>query len=611
MCRPTIWELSLEKFSTTETELKIVRREVTRGGSDIIVAFIDTEGLDLGIDTLPPEPYIPQLEEGYTTIVAPIDSDGDAVDAAEIEDPEDTPILDNTMAIVDLNKIYFYIDTYVKLSKPPADNWELLLRPANGFLNFLNAADQKLFCLFYIEARRYIDSEFMLNNTNMISINDVATQLGNRLYDLARAMDLPAKLIYYAANPEISGIIIPDLSQAGTRPQDNEQYTFRYDEYIVVVAISILCKLLCPIWGDLIQRTLKNTANAVKETHCLKAIEPILDMPAFAVVNKKLFGYIANIVNQEWSRASDNAGFTASLSGFSRERFHDMIYAILMVKRYVNIDHYKYDGSVMVWTATNAKLSFTSLIGTLNNNCHIMRRVDVSDSPDRDDDRAVSVLEYSSRVTTVTADIPTLIKVGMRAAIRDLCRTYDVAERDFRLCLRYYEQHPIEVTLLNKILVGLLIGQRIGGARGLQYLDLLHYMQLVVIVQIHLVKQGYLALAELLTATPAATVKTGVASNIDSSIHQLLARLPESKEVEHVFYYTIDNIGVVDILRKLAEFITRYHHYANTAPTLAAVADQELTPPDQVVGYDEFIMRTFCEVIKDALARENQQSPGG
>jgi hypothetical protein len=308
----------------------------------------------------------------------------------------------------------------------------------------------------------------------------------------------------------------------------------------------------------------------------------------------------------------------ATIGGFSKDRFHQSVYSMILVKRYVNVNFYTPDGNLMIWTSTCAKQSFTSTLGTLNKNCRVMKRVDISDGPDRggDDESNISVLEHSSQVTSVTADVPMLIKHGVRHAIRLICREYQVSELELNTAMMYYQQNPIQVTPINKILVGILVGNKIGGAQGLKYLNNLDYTKLVAITQIYVANNIHSALVHLITATTPALIDPSPenqkkeTSTIDTRIDMVFKASGEYRSCEDIIPYAIDNISMGGILLKIKDNVIKYNHYANTAPNICTTIDEDPIIPGTLIEYDEMVMRNFCHIILQILNKEKHNSMG-
>ena len=120
--------------------MKIVRRKIQRAGADVVVAFIDTEGIDLGIDVVPLDTP-PSIEEQSeyrqrpNALFEDEELDLEAEDEPLLEAP--TPVLTENGAL-NLNNIYFSINTFKKLTNNPAEMWDSLFHisdiPRRGIL---------------------------------------------------------------------------------------------------------------------------------------------------------------------------------------------------------------------------------------------------------------------------------------------------------------------------------------------------------------------------------------------------------------------------------------------------------------------------------------------
>ena len=576
--------------------MKIVWREIPRPGKDVVVAAIDTEDLDLGIPTYWDETVVtPDI--AFTTEAPTEPTDEDAVEMDETEVPYIPPVTTSDGPF-NLSELYFSVQTYRKLLTDKT-MWDRLLHTTNQFFARLTEDELRLFCLFYIEARRTIDRDLVRG-----SIVSVTTNLGNMFYDLAMTIDLiPKVLIYVQGNTEIPK---PDFSYAGGNiGRDRPELTFCENndltEYYAILAITIICKMLCPLWGDMIERTVGDTGNMIKETLCLPIIEPILALDAFRAVSEKIYRCISNIVDNEIKNTYANGQFTATVGGVSRDRFCHIINAQLIVKKLVTVDLYKEDGNLVIWIHTCAKKTYNSLQQTLNRRCQIVPRIDISNTPDWGDDHGVSVLEYGSHTTNVTADIPGLLRFSVRNAITRLRKMFQVPENEFRMAMTYYNLDMIDVTIFNKVLVGLFVGEEIGGAQGLKYLDLTLYMELVVIVQIYIANTyNAPSIVHLLTAkTPEEIKPVAKLSTINMLIGMNTKHSPDYQACVRAFPHTIDKVGVSTVLARIQDFIVTHHHFYNTAPIVSANLDGPMATVSNgsLLEYEEVVMQQFCMIL--------------
>ena len=580
--------------------MKITRRIIQYGGVDTIVAFIDTEGLVAidGYDTT----FIDQPYGGTIASIVDEDNSDEVINLPPVMDTDGT---------INLNNLWFRMDTYNKV-KATQELWDKLLLAANTFLQLLTEEEQQLFCGFYIRTRRTIDRDLCHG-----MITEVSTEIGNDFYDLAIKIGLADKIIDYVKYQ--SGIPIPPLAYAGTNEgRDRPELTFKEEEYYLLLAISVVAKLLCPIWGDLIVRicggsdkALKQVDNEMKEAHCINVIEPFLSLTRFRAVREKLYNYVTNTVNTTMNSSYKTASFTATIGGVSKNKFYHVIFSALIIKKYVIIDLYTpvgedgRNGNITVWTWTSIKHSFQALQTTLNKKCHIIPRSDISESYDGDDDKKISYLEHGSHITEVTADIPVLIKFGVRMAIKRLCLEHNISESDYNTVLSYYKENLVQVTAFNKILIGVLLGSYIGGAQGLKYLDVTIYTELLTITQIYIATQQSTPtdVVHLLTSSTSDDEKpvlelTSTNTMIITSSHQTR----EYRQCEESFKYSIGKVSITATLKRLQDCIVKYPHFTNTAPLICALMDQEPIPHGELIRYEPDVMQRCCEIILGIIA---------
>lgn len=593
--------------------MRIVWYKIEKSGRDVTVAFIDTGGIDLGIDVIPANTDLSEIDRPDEDVIDTTETDVD-VDITDIVEPDEPNIINSEEPnvlnippvttdddVFDLNKLYFGVGTFSKLKSNEA-MWNQLFLAPNKFFSQMSVEDTRQFCLFYIDARRIIDRE--LRNGR---VTEVTTRIGNLFYDLAVDIDLSKKLDHYVR--VTSGIPIPfeQLSKAGTNVgRDTEELTFKLDEYYVLLSISIVCKIMCPIWGDIIERTDGDIKNIMKKTYCMNTIEPFLTLELFRNVRDKLYYYVNNTIESTMKSHYVNSSFNASMGGVSRDRLTHIIFSILIIKNYVTVDLYKpvdedgRNGNIVVWTYICSKSSFTSLQQTLNR-CPIMPRIDIFDNDDYggDDERKISVLEHGSHITEVTADIPLLVRFGVRMAIKKLLRKYQISDLEYRETISYYRENLVKVTSFNKILICIFFGEYIGGAQGIKYLDSALFSELVAITQIFIATNEVAPdVVHLLTADTIEEERPVPAlSNTNMRISMTSRQTGEWKRCESAFPYSIDRISIDDVLLRVQNQIIKRPHFANTAPLVCGLLDQDPLQKGTLIKYEYDVMQQYCRVI--------------
>ena len=230
-----------------------------------------------------------------------------------------------------------------------------------------------------------------------------------------------------------------------------------------------------------------------------------------------------------------------------------------------------------------------------------MPRIDITESSDHggDDERKISILEHGSHITEVTADVPQLLRFGVRMTIERLCREYKIAEIDYQHTVSYYRQNPIIVTAFNKIMVGVFLGNHIGGAQSLKYLDIALFTELVAITQIYIATEyAYADVVDLLTAITMEDEKPVPAlSNTNIRITSSSRQTEEWRKCETTFPHAIDGIGVSSVLKRLQDHVVKYHHFANTSPLVSAIMDRDPPTKGTTLMYEEDVIQKCCEII--------------
>jgi hypothetical protein len=172
---------------------------------------------------------------------------------------------------------------------------------------------------------------------------------------LQKDVSLVEKLHHWVVTD--SQIPIPELSYVNDRIGDS--LTFLKDDYLALLSISVLAKLMFPIWGD-VQDPRSIVGNPlVYERLCLETIEQLLEHDLLQVGYGKLQRRVAYVLDRARVALYPE---TASLVGTDPDR---IVFSRLIVRRFVTIDLYVSHGNILVWAATCARQDFLSLSQTL------------------------------------------------------------------------------------------------------------------------------------------------------------------------------------------------------------------------------------------------------
>jgi len=529
--------------------MRIVRKTADYQGSDLQVAHIDLEGLDLQ---------------------HPID--------------------------FDLEDLDFNITTYKHLvTSQDGVAWTEQLGTINGFLETLPENIVRALGVYFAEAYVYINREATTGTT----LKEAATYLGEQLYDVMIPHGIPQRLIDYT----YQHIPMPDLSGVVLRPHDTPEKTFGFEDFIRVTAISVLCKLLCPIWGDLIHKFKRSTDTLSKEMQCLLVITPTLTCNELAAVDSKLKFYIESGVepalNVNRNAHGQQPAFTAAVNGYSPRRLYDYVYGTIMVKKFINVNPLDEDCNIMRWIFSCINASLSTLTSTLKKS-NIGARFEPGDFKDGDDEGNVSLLEHESSPSTVTADVPMLMKYGAQLAAIRMLDELNIPKSLFEGAMAYYKSRPFVANPISQILVPLAFGRRMGGAKGVRYLDAITYMQLTTVLQIYIARTWQTPLINLLTSTTEPEPKAEAPSLTDRHIALSYKQFAEYRHLEEFVYpYPIGGRSFEDLMWSTINHVISYHHRANTDPMIQAIlSDDVVLEYGELVPYTELVSQDICKVIR-------------
>ena len=145
----------------------------------------------------------------------------------------------------------FKISTYVKLSTSRGDDgWNVIFASVNAFMNTLSVEDKTELatCIGLMHGR--INNYFQECHGNMLDLEQFISDLGSYLDLLDRNIDLCDKLRAYVVGNMPIGL----FEGAGKRAQDSAELTFHPPEVIDLMTITLLCKMLCPMFSTMMKK---------------------------------------------------------------------------------------------------------------------------------------------------------------------------------------------------------------------------------------------------------------------------------------------------------------------------------------------------------------------
>lgn len=409
----------------------------------------------------------------------------------------------------------FAINTYVKLNRPKVvgdtvittdDSWDVTFGSVNIFFNTLSVEQRTIVAKTIIMLHSDVQ-EFMVNK-EMIELNLLMQGLGDKLNQLDLEIDLCAKLRLFV----IENVPVGLFKGAGKREQDSDELTFYPDDVLDLLTITLLCKMLCPLFGTIMKFVAKRIDNKLKETQCVAIFTKLL-MRKYPKLIVKLMNYIQHTI-----KACSNESMTALINGHDAYSLSYYMYATLLIRQFVNVNLGVRNGNIMVYIIVSVKRAVATFNSTILKNPTYTRK---PMSVKGDDEGNQAQIEVDSMTSKKMCDVPALIACAVPQAIRNHLNLFQIDTDTFDKCHTYYKKHPLIPTTTNKYLNSMFYSQDFGGGRGILMLHGPEYMKITTALQLIIFQLdvNYAELAHFMSAVPAVT--GSLETSIDDSIMTL------------------------------------------------------------------------------------------
>lgn len=510
----------------------------------------------------------------------------------------------------------FSIKTYEKIAKDNEGNiGDLILLPINLFINTLPFHEQQQLDALYIDAKNLIGTITADNR------REVQKNLQQQIFNTIQNLDLADKMIRFCQTDQF---VYPDLSVAGTLPHHSPAKTFMLNDYVEITAISLLSKLMVPIWGEFI-KVLGNIGidNNQREKIAFDLIEPTLEEGAFERIYQKLSYTLSTLVGERRKLTDKKASLSATTSSFiithngiDDQMFDSIVMATIIVKRMATYECFirLKEGNVpnaMVYIDDGIKRTSDTRIQFMRNNMNTMPRKPL---PSHDTEDNSSILDHASKTSKKPIDVPIFVVTAvdqweLPRFINDTNTPLDV----YNEASRYYDINGFDVSPLCQAMIASFVGTRFGGSKCINYLPPKLHQKLVILLQIYLINQEMYDLASLVSSqTPPQQIDGGTSpiamrlrANLRTSEYQQCQNLFKGFLEKPVVHFgrrpvtskkiDVERIDFVTHVDKLIDWLIKNHHHENMAPSLWAYAKQDMPVAGSDVKFDENITRNLCK----------------
>lgn len=509
----------------------------------------------------------------------------------------------------DYPDLEFDTRTFDKISKDETDSRaEFILAPINQFFDLLTDQEQKLLYNLYTKTKHLIKT-ITVNNRH-----EIEEILQEKIYDTIVNLNLPERLISFSKSDAFA---YPDLSEAGKANHHTKEKTFNLEEYQELNAISLLSKILFPIWGDFTVKLDEiNINNNLRKKIAFQLIVPNLEEGAFATVYRKLSYYISSAVadyrknfDKNTIKSSMTTSFILTYNGIDDEMFIDMVMGVIIANGLVIYE----SADIMIYINGRIVYAADQIINNIHKKMTIMPRRPL-DGHDGEDNS--SIIDHVSKTSSKSMDIPIFITTAFDHWELDrLLVDTDTPKEIFDRANAFYVSSNFEISPLCQAMIATFVGKRLGGSKCLNYLSLSQYYKLVTMLQFYLIKNKMIDLATLASARSSplpldraqSTLATRLEANMTVSMQYLECRDLFKGYLRKPLNNTgrtkrerrnaeMEQIDFASHIVKIKDWLIKNVHYENMAPVLWEYTGRETLPLlGTDVQFDERVISNLCQ----------------
>jgi hypothetical protein len=463
------------------------------------------------------------------------------------------PYLDINMS-PEIRDIYsrFTVKTYDNFKTIDVIKNGTVFRPVNDFFATLPMEEQTLIAQTLISMNAIIHLTFHNDNSTITvkqletDLGVLTTKLGHCLNSLDTQIDLFRKIDKFVR--EVVPIYRED--NLGSRAQDSDEMTFTNEEITTLTTLVVLCKILSPVYGQLIDRIKDILDTSTKELHCSLILTPIIKRH-MQDLKIKLDNYLYNTIKPKATidrvYHMQNENMNVSI-----------VQAMIFVRRFISMNIYDPNSKLMVYIHFCAR----SASNTQQTNATKKMSVRERQPPFEvfGDDGNISKLENDSQFSRTSMDNPFIIKNNADMFIHHLILELGLDKELIDLMVLDYINKPLPITDMNKYLLCIAFGKQLEGPKSINHLYRNEYMQLLSILQIKLLYTNMAALIPLLSLIPSAVEKQHMTAR-ENEIRIYWPQSPEYRLCKEKFGISVDKKMWDNKLKEIIELITMNTYY--------------------------------------------------
>jgi hypothetical protein len=460
----------------------------------------------------------------------------------------------------------FTVRTYNNFKTIDVVKNNVIFKPVNEFFDTLTLNEQSIVARILISMNALIQFTFNSDSSGL-TLEQLETDLGvltSKLSDCLDVLDQQIDLFNKIHRFVQLNIPIYKEEDLGTRAQDSEEMTFYNDQIEVLTALVVLCKILTPIFGELIDKIKNLLDNSLKEMHCSLILTPIIKRHMFDL-KLKLDNYFLNIIKPKETidriYHMHNENVTVSI-----------VQAMVFVRRFISMDIYNPASKLMVYisycarSASNTQKSNTTKKMSVRERLHPFEVFG--------DDGNTSKLENDSQYSKTSMDNPIIIMNNTRLFIEQAILELNIDPEVINLMVNDYNNKSLPITEMNKYLLCIAFGRQLEGAKSINHLYRNEYIRLLSILQIKLFYTSMHKLIPLLSLIPSRLEKQHI-TTMENEIRIYWPQSPEYRLCKEKYSIAVDKKIWDNKLKEIVELLTMNTYYQYYPPIFLDLVDHQ------------------------------------
>lgn len=508
-------------------------------------------------------------------------------------DFEAVPLLNDNL----YNLQHFTTNAYKKFRATDDDEgMPIIIHPVNEFFASLSVEDR------YVVASAYLNMKYVIQSMGKVDVDEVShtvDELNKCLLMLDDKIDLCKKIALYIHN----SVPIRISQDIGSQPHDTAKMTFYRDEIEMIAQVALLCKLMMPIFSDVMTMMQQNDEfeNSAKDLHCSPILTGVLSKNYHDLI-VKLQEYIKNIAGGGAKKCKTEALFNC---GDTVEKMMVELFAQALVRKLVLYDLFNpVENAIMHCIYRVGKYSTTTGRTGGKDKKQVSIRFDPGQSGvSGGDEGNTSYMELESKRTSMSMEVPLIIRLGIDMAIEKEISVPGFNMELFNEIVAYYTYAPVEMNTINRYLISYYFGPKIAGAKGIDFADVNAYNKMTAIVQMLILGEQKYDILHGMSALPSDKPKA-VEVHADKDMLIAVDKTYAYKNCMNRFPYRLGDMGWDTQLFEIQRELSTTHFKYNTPPIIWNYIG-EASRNSQLYIYGTTLLSDICWFL-DAFGPEVQ-----